>query len=142
MTRSSDVVAGTGAPDEGGKDGGLTRRRMIKGLGAGVAVAWIAPAVVAVTPAAAAAVSATTCSSCSPNCDAPVPCGTCANGRVCGCRPTVGYQFPCFCHEDPMACSDVPTCETGACPPGLVCVVTTCCNPSMICVPLCGTAIT
>jgi hypothetical protein len=125
------------SPEELEPKQGISRRRMIKRIGAGAAVAWTAPILTSVrTPAFAQNVDR--CSpedcGCSTPCNFAIPCqgrGDCncwvhAASRVCVCQFFVG------------SCGDFGLCPGGSdteCAEGMCCV-DTCCG--FTCAPACG----
>lgn len=123
-------------------DGSVSRRTMLKRIGAVGAVAWVTPVISSLnTPAFADGVV----SGPGAPCDQP---GTCFTGYTsCGtCGPIDGsfcWTDPSgagFCAEDAY-CTDVQTCSPG-CPPGYGCAVQTgCsdCDPALpgVCLKLC-----
>lgn len=113
-------------------NGGLSRRSMIKRLGAGAAVAWTAPALLSVNSSASASPA---CAGDDWLCGDPfTECGTGPDGQICICDTTV--EGATFCWQD-TSCGSSPACNSSAdCPPGWACV-TSCCGTS--CLPACGT---
>ena len=118
----------------------ISRRRMLKRVGAGAAIAWSAPILSSLrTPAFAQ--YPTRCTTCG-GCGALEQCGVGAGGLLCFCVETEGSG--CFCSND-FLCSEVPLCPGGTdseCPPGWACQVgpgAGCCGPNH-CVPPCGIA--
>lgn len=110
--------------------GSISRRRMLKRIGAAGAVAWVTPVISSLTtPAHAAGTQpAGGCSDCSSVC----PQAIC--GETCGCLPTV--EETCFCHEF-SACADLTSCASSEdCPPGWACASSCCGVP--LCLPPCG----
>jgi hypothetical protein len=119
----------------------VSRRRLIKRLGVGAAVAWVTPVVTSLGGVAEA------------SCCACVEGGTCYCDWVCGeelelcgqgCGPlTNGYcsrdvDEACFCWEDTF-CSELSDCTLNSdCPPGWGCIPNTCCGDSSKCLPGCG----
>jgi len=112
-------------PDMGVSDEGLSRRRMLKRIGAGAAVAWSAPILTSIkTPAFAASAQC-------------VPFDICGNGNFCGpsspCGPlppgcpgagcTVLLDNSCLCWDSGYFCDpDGSTCQSDAeCVPGYRC---------------------
>jgi hypothetical protein len=111
---------------------GISRRRMLKRIGAGAAVAWTAPVLTSIrTPAFAATPPSAPCppgsscagdicfgqSICDPN---PPPFG-------CPCAQVVGNESQCFCYQDDLCVNRTP-CPGGQgdCPAGQACVHTCC----------------
>ena len=94
-------------------EAGISRRRMLKRIGAGAAVAWTAPILTSIhTPAFAQ----------SPSCDCPpyscqVP-QHCVDNPNCVCAPHHGGG-PCLCWTGRVSCT---ACDTDAdCPEGWAC---------------------
>lgn len=112
---------------------GLSRRRMLKGLGAGATVAWSAPALMSVTGATASAASP----ACAGNdyvCGGEaVLCGE----PLCVCETTTEGTSACMNYD--LFCADVPACNSTAdCPAGWSCETgNNCCGESR-CYPPCG----
>lgn len=114
--------------------GGFSRRTMLKGIGAGTAIAWAAPALTTVGGRVMAQTSpaCTDCAVGGNDCGGQTPCGD-----GCTCLRRTG-QRGCFCHE-PISCGDprVVACTTDAtCPAGWSCT-SSCCG-SDLCHPPCG----
>jgi hypothetical protein len=113
----------------------LSRRRMLKRIGAGAAVAWTAPILTSIkTPAFAA--YACTGERC--GCDTGTPCNVpidCHNsGGVCNCW-VLADASSCFCGVFD-SCANHQPCTTNAdCPSGQCCV-TNCCGS--LCYLPCG----
>lgn len=130
----------------------ISRRRMIKRLGAATAVAWTAPVLSTLsgTPAFAqtppcagcAPVGSTGDQACAnqPDCGPPEPSGnpcSCLRNRAgtCECHSCVFCDNPAItpCGTQPGA---------GACPPGWICAVSCCSDPAstddFVCHPPCG----
>jgi hypothetical protein len=98
---------------------GVSRRKMIKRIGAGAAIAWTAPILTSIrTPAFAASPS------CAEPCDA--VCGNFPScGSSCFCSRDAGGA--CFCWTDNL-CANLQDCGPGnSCPTGQTCV-STCCD--------------
>jgi hypothetical protein len=105
----------------------ISRRRMLKRVGAGAAIAWSAPILSSLrTPAFAQAYPAR----CAEPCDA-----TCGNFPVCGesgpfgCRCSRDVSGSCFCWEDDLCANRPDVSQAGACPEGQT-AVSTCCDQS------------
>jgi hypothetical protein len=118
----------------------ISRRRVLKRIGAGAAIAWSAPILTSIrTPAFAESPP-------SPHCDprelCPIPdCDVirpCQSGN-CACFRNVDTNF-CWCGDlKDGFCESFNPCETGAdCASGEVCVATCC--PTGICMPSCGSS--
>jgi len=115
-------VPETGRPEEARAE--ISRRRMLKRIGAGAAVAWSAPIITSVqTPAFAA--SAPACSPCAPfDCNNPAfcqePCFSFCVERIntqCFCGPAIGWNNP---PGDPICAQDSDCAFFGQ---GSVCVM-------------------
>jgi hypothetical protein len=120
------------APQEGLEFSKLSRRRMLKRIGAGAAVAWSAPVLSSLrTPAFA---------------QYPPPHEEC-RGAVCGsflecsgpnpdCICVTTSQGTGTCTPGSTLCADLAICGTGgSCPPGTFCAVDTCCIDP-VCIPI------
>lgn len=117
---------------------GLSRRSMIKRIGAGTALVWAAPSILS-TSSGSAMGSPLPCpsSGCSKNgiCALFANCGTNNNGR-CSCFFTTDGST--FCADTDFICGN-QICETCAdCPDGWACVETCCANK--VCAPPCTNA--
>jgi hypothetical protein len=117
---------------------GISRRRMIKRIGAGAAIAWSAPILTSVrTPAFAQ--SPTGCDredgcGCSDPCNVPIPCN---NRSDCNCWVR-SSSSQCICQFFVASCGDFGLCPGGSdseCAEGMCCV-NTCCG--FTCAPACG----
>jgi hypothetical protein len=116
---------------------GISRRKMLKRIGAGAAIAWSAPVLTSIrTPAFAQSAPGEGCGDCGPL----VPCGA---GGTCGCFPSLPSRA-CHCGElFSGACADFAKCnpDGSGCPAGTACV-TTCCDQQFgeppVCMPDCG----
>jgi hypothetical protein len=114
-------------------EGGISRRRMLRRIGAGAAVVWTAPVLSSLrVPAFAQQASVPVCAvGCGPNCIDPNLCGSDANGD---CHCIVPVEGGCFCVSN-TGCGSA--CDTPSdCPQGSRCVPDTCCGK--ICQPACG----
>src|SRR5205085_11073314 len=122
---------------------GLSRRTMIKRVGAGAAVAWAAPSILTVAQASAASPAAVACSDCGT--DVCFSQGTCAG--TCPCSPLLSGACRCWgpahgaCDDffgrcDPAGANN----GDGDCPSGSSCVPTCCYSGGQtgVCVPPCG----
>jgi hypothetical protein len=113
---------------------GIDRRRLLKRIGAGAAIVWVAPVIDSVVSEAAAGSVPPSCQS---QCGSPgiciVPCGP---GCLCGPKATGG----CACF---IPLCGGPACGVDTdCPNGWACVAAdTCCGSPVpaFCAPLCGT---
>jgi hypothetical protein len=117
---------------------GISRRRMLKRIGAGAAIAWSAPVLTSIrTPAfAQGSPPGSACDegqSCQPACDALRPCQQPSN---CACFPTIDNSA-CHCGDiRDGSCSSFTPCSTQAdCAGGEVCVGSCC--PTGVCMPNC-----
>src|SRR5437879_816786 len=113
--------------DQERHESSVSRRTMLKRIGAAGAVAWVAPAISSLnTPAFAA-------SGPKQGCDNPIPCAN-PCGPGCTCVPTTEESG--FCHQG-ISCDGAQTCSTSReCPAGWACASTCCAG--LICVPPCG----
>ena len=132
----------------------ISRRRMIKRLGAATAVAWTAPVLSSLrTPAFAQGSPIDGCLDCVPlaqpaqeHCAGQPDCGAEPSGNPCSCLRT--SQDTCACHscvfcDNPAItpCGAQP--GAGPCPPGWICAVSCCSDtaaphPDLVCHPPCG----
>jgi hypothetical protein len=121
------------SPEEMEVKDGISRRRMLKRVGAGAAIAWSAPILTSIrTPAFAQNEPPPGCPDCDPDCDVLKPCG-----GNCGCFRNVDNNV-CHCGDlrDGL-CASFPPCNVGAdCAPGETCVASCC--PSGICMTDCA----
>jgi hypothetical protein len=114
----------------------ISRRKMLKGIGAGATVAWAAPVLTSIgTPAFA---------------QTPICAGGCADilcfseeEFVCGgegtCICTRTTEDECFCGEGTCPCDSYPPCSSSAdCLPDERCGLL-CCTQALQCLPPCGT---
>jgi hypothetical protein len=116
----------------------ISRRKMLKRIGAGAAIAWTAPVLTSLrTPAFGQRYAV--CAEC-PGCGQagfPAPCGA---EPSCFCVGTA--EGGCFCSND-FGCGATGPCTTSAdCPTGWACQSgpgAGCCG-SGVCVPPCGTS--
>ncbi len=126
------------SPEEFEVKDGISRRKMLKRVGAGAAIAWSAPILTSIrTPAFAQYGSSCDPGQvCQPACDVLRLCHGNAN---CGCFPaTDGGACTCGDLKDGF-CASFPPCTAQAdCPAGTTCV-SSCC-PTGICISPCGTA--
>jgi hypothetical protein len=126
-------------PEELEPKEGISRRRMIKRIGAGAAIAWSAPVLTSVsTPAFAqypGCINDPGCG-CSDPCNVAIPCG----GRQdCNCWVHASSRS-CTCLHFVQSCGEFGDCPAGQdaeCPSGMCCV-DTCCG--FTCTPACGGA--
>jgi hypothetical protein len=128
------------SPEELEPKEGISRRRMIKRIGAGAAIAWSAPVLTTInTPALAqpypTCIAEPDCG-CSSPCNVPIPC----MGRAdCNCWVHASSRS-CTCLHFTVSCGEFGLCPGGAdseCGAGLCCV-DTCCG--FTCTPACGGA--
>jgi hypothetical protein len=119
----------------------VSRRRLVRRLGVGTAVAWFTPVVTSLGSVAEAS-----CCQCveGGTCDCEWTCGgelvKCGEGcgplGVAYCSFDVDHN--CFCWEDSF-CSELTDCVQNLdCPPGYACIPDTCCGDSPKCLPACG----
>jgi hypothetical protein len=116
---------------------GLSRRKALKRIGAGAAIAWSAPILTSLkTPAFAQY-------ECAPpaNCVHCAPGGTVC-GRACFCSPHVGNG--CFCGQV-VGCGNTHACNADAdCSdlgPTWLCTTVCGCGGGNFCIPQCGTVV-
>lgn len=136
-TSSSDRDLGEG----GAMDKAISRRRMLKRIGAGAAVAWSAPVLSSFsTPAFAQypSLCTTPCEACLSS--IAEVCGTdSVRGGTCLCSQTAEGACVCTAGDD---CAEWGLCTTSAdCAPGLVCKpvgCTLCSGGGMTCTRPCG----
>jgi hypothetical protein len=125
----------------------ISRRTMLKRIGAAGAIAWVTPAISSLTtPAFAASQGSSTCSSPCTDCFTDGVSGVCGNdGAPCLCSTTV--EGDCFCGSDFIApCAGVSNCRSSAdCDgnPGWRCVNVFCLGCGGVgvgtqCLPPCG----
>jgi len=117
-------------PEELGQDG-ISRRKMLKRIGAGAAVAWSAPILTSMATPAFAQYDEFPCGTCDPAnpCSALDPCGP---SGACACF-VLQREPRCKCGDFPSNfCADYPPCATDAdCPSGMECYLSCC--PAGIC---------
>jgi hypothetical protein len=125
---------------EGRPESRISRRRMLKRLGAGAAIAWSAPVLSSLRTPAFAQGYPRACEDCETNpCgfDPVAECGTSPTGGTCVCGLLVTGGCECFqpiCLPTPELCDLTdPTC-----PVGFACINVACCGFTF-CAPLCGT---
>ncbi len=116
---------------------GISRRRVLKRIGAGAAVAWTAPILISIrTPAFAQPYGIVPCDPgqlCTPDCDVQRPC---MQPKRCLCFRDVDTSA-CVCVREGAFCETFTPCASGAdCPSNEVCVATCC--PTGICMRGCG----
>lgn len=115
------------------REAGVSRRRVLKRLGAGVAVAWAAPVLTSLRSAAFAQVGSPQCP-CDLNegCDPAIGCEGSDETGPCNCW-TLADQSACWC--GPLVlCDTLQPCDNGQCPPGFACVWNCC---GFLCYPEC-----
>jgi hypothetical protein len=129
-------------------DSRISRRRMIKRLGAATAVAWTTP-VLSTLGGAAPLAAQQVCPNCAPvgstgdqACANQPDCGAEPSGNPCSCLRqrdgTCGCHSCVFC-DNPA----ITSCAAGeACPPGWLCAISCCSDPAsntdFVCQPRCG----
>src|SRR5207249_715696 len=106
---------------------GVSRRRMLKRLGAGAAVAWTVPVVTSLHTRAFAALSggcpAPRCSTCiEMGCPGFNPCqsGSCYGGL--GCSRGISTEGECLCFQTAFCSCLTPCSSSSDCPPGQHCL--------------------
>lgn len=111
-------------------DNRISRRRMIKRIGAGTAVVWSAPALTTLGSRALAQSYPDLCTGCDPNCQVRPPCFP-----DCSCLPTTDGQ--CFCTPNGFDCASLDPCPPAGCPTGFRCIQASCCGGIARCFPEC-----
>lgn len=119
------------SPEEIEVKDGISRRRMLKRIGAGAAIAWSAPILTSIRTPAFAQYGEFPCTLCDPN----VPCNVldpCGPSGTCACFVRISDN-KCHCGAFPSNfCSDYPPCSSDAdCPSGQTCYASCC--PTGIC---------
>lgn len=137
--RTWRYLAGGEAIDPQQSPDSISRRRLLKRIGAGAAIAWTAPVLTSLrTPAFGQATPI--CTDQDFVCDDPdsfVLCGTGNNDLDCFCEKGSGGQTIC---ANDLFCDDARACASdGECPPDWICASNTCC-PGGVCLPPCGQA--
>jgi hypothetical protein len=124
------------SPEELETTEGISRRKMIKRIGAGAAIAWTAPVLTSIrTPAFAQGSPGGGCD-CDINnpCNVAIPCNN--NDPNCNCWVNAAHNV-CLCGSFVQFCGDCGSCPGGSdgeCPSGSHCV-DTCCG--FTCAPAC-----
>ena len=119
--------------------GGVSRRRMLKRIGAGAAIAWTAPILTSIrTPAFAyeGCQGGVPCQAPGDVCSGQVPCGN--QGCFCNQNVTDGVPNGNFCCTVPTDCTNQDCRNNADCPQGQVCQATCCANPK--CFVVCTSA--
>jgi hypothetical protein len=115
---------------------GISRRKMLKRIGAGAAIAWSAPILTSIKTPAFAQNSVVPCSGCAA-CGPLLPCN---NSDTCQCWMESSDQGTgCVCTGLVNFCGDTPLCPNGqgdCTDPAFPTCVETCCG--RICTPPCG----
>jgi hypothetical protein len=113
----------------------VSRRTMLKRIGAAGAIAWATPVISSLkTPAFAASAITTR------PCDSPGVCGqgfsACASDPFGACFCFGDFNGRGFCGSNAL-CSGLSACGVdGSCPPGFACGIDTCCG-SPVCIAIC-----
>jgi hypothetical protein len=118
-------------------DDGTSRRRVLKRIGAGAAVAWTAPILTSIRSPAFA--QSPTCGPCEGDfCGGQSQCGN-DPPFGCFCAQIVGREPTCFCYSDD-SCANRTRCPNGQsdCPAGETCVHTCCDDPVPVCFGACN----
>jgi hypothetical protein len=114
----------------------ISRRKALKRVAAGTAVAWSAPVLTSLsTPAFAQRYPP--CADCVffDVCGETVP--VCPSGTACLCELTV--EDECFCSSPNFFCGSTARCTSSSqCPQGWGCLGQGCCDTGSICVPPCA----
>lgn len=128
---------------------GISRRRMLKRIGAGAAIAWSAPILSSIRTPAFAQYGDPRCPACTPlgetgseHCAGQADCGAEGSGNPCACLRTSGNT--CACHSC-VFCDNpaIVACSSQAdCPAGWICAMSCCSDPGSVddfrCHPACG----
>jgi hypothetical protein len=119
----------------------ISRRRMLRRIGAGAAVAWSAPIISSLrTPAFAQ--YPPRCTECGGDfCFGQTRCGE-SGPLGCSCAQPVGQEggAVCFCYEDDFCANRTRCVRQDQCPSGQTCVHTCCDNiTGSVCFSPCGT---
>jgi hypothetical protein len=120
--------------DEARSANRVSRRAMLRRVGAGAAIAWTAPVLSSVRVPAFAATGPCPVSGCNKGeiCDVFMNCGASPD---CSCFHTTDPGGPTFCSDTDFIC-DNQVCRTCAeCPAGWACVASCCQN--LVCAPPC-----
>jgi hypothetical protein len=117
------------------EQGGISRRKMLKRIGAGAAIAWTAPILTSVSSPAFADVY---CAAPGDPCGGQVPCGT--QGCFCNQNVTNGVPNGKFHCTVPTDCTNQDCRNDSDCPTGQVCQATCCANPKCFVVCNAGNA--
>ena len=109
----------------------ISRRKALKRVAAGTAVAWSAPVLTSLqTPAFAQYPR-----NCDWTCGQTQDCGTCAGLPICRCNATT--EGDVFCWDGCVGCGDAQPCSSSAgCPAGERCIPDNCCGVA-ICIGRC-----
>jgi hypothetical protein len=129
----------------------ISRRRMLKRLGAATAAAWTAP-VLSTLSGGSPAFAQYLCPSCAPlgqtgseHCANQPDCGVESTGNPCCCVRSA--ENNCECHScvfcaNPMV---TPCGSSAGCPPGFTCAISCCSDPARVddfrCLPLCNAGV-
>jgi len=104
----------------------ISRRRMLKRVGAGAAIAWSAPILSSLrTPAFAQAYPARCAEPCNATCGEFPQCGS--SGPIGDCFCSRDASGSCFCWENDFCANRPDVSQAGACPDGQT-AVSTCCD--------------
>lgn len=117
----------------------LSRRDLLKRIGAGAAVAWSAPILTSLGAKALAGGQPIYRKRCGPTCSGVTICAFARQGDVdglCGC--SADTEGDCVCWAN-CFCVDATACTSKAdCPAGYNCIPNTGCGAGGICLPACG----
>jgi hypothetical protein len=119
-------------------DDGISRRRMLKRIGAGAAIAWSAPILTSIRAPAFAQYNE---SPCDPNaqCDVNMPCNfaiQCMNRGDCNCW-VLTDRSGCWCGPFDACANHAPCSNNADCAPGERCIENCC---GQLCYAPCGAA--
>ncbi len=132
------------SPEELEPKQGISRRKMLKRIGAGAAIAWTAPIITSIkTPSFAASPGCPGgglgCQAPGDPCSGQVPCGN--QGCFCNQNVTDGAPNGGFCCTVPTDCTNLDCRNNSDCPSGQVCQATCCPNPKCFVVCTSGTRV-
>jgi hypothetical protein len=121
----------------------ISRRSVIKRIGAGAAIAWSAPVLQSLSAPAHAQYGGE-CTECAGDfCSGQTICGSSGPVGACACAQPVGSEGggTCFCYEDDFCNNRTPCDDQSDCPAGQTCTHS-CCDASIgtaVCFSPCGT---
>jgi len=122
----------------GGLHESISRRRMLKRIGTGAAIAWSAPILTSLRTPAFAQYPRCSPATCDGNCDDGFQqCGSCDIELPAECVCDVSTENDCSCFCGGVFCDSLTPCTSSAqCTGGQRCFVGTCCGGG-VCIPPC-----